>query len=85
MKMINVIIADDHPLIREGISKVIERNTDIKMIGEAEDGQKLLDLLKEKKPDILVLDITMPGKSGRLSRRAVMRLARSSSLMERGM
>ncbi len=62
--MIKVVIADDHPFIREGINKVVNSKTDLKVIGEAEDGDELLDILEEKKPDILVLDITMPGKSG---------------------
>lgn len=62
--MINVVIADDHPLMREGIKKVINSTIDLKVIGEAEDGNELLDILEEENPNILVLDITMPGRSG---------------------
>ncbi len=62
--MIKIVIADDHPFIREGVKKVINDKIDLDIIGEAQDGHELLDILEEKTPDILVLDITMPGKSG---------------------
>lgn len=62
--MINVVIADDHPLIREGIKKVVNGEMDLKIIGEAGNGGELFTILEEKSPNIVVLDITMPGKSG---------------------
>jgi DNA-binding NarL/FixJ family response regulator len=62
--MVKVVIADDHPFIREGIKKVVNSKTDLKVVGEAENGDELLDILEEEKPNIIVLDITMPGKSG---------------------
>lgn len=62
--MIKVVIADDHPFIREGIKRVVSEKMDLEIIGEAENGNELLDILEEKTPNILVLDITMPGKSG---------------------
>ncbi|NGP75657.1 response regulator transcription factor [Balneolaceae bacterium YR4-1] len=62
--MIKVVIADDHPFIREGIKKIVNGKTDLEVVGEAENGNELLDILESKKPNILVLDITMPGQSG---------------------
>lgn len=62
--MIKIIIADDHPFIREGIKKVIDGEIDLKVVGEAENGHELLDLLRKESPQILILDISMPGKSG---------------------
>jgi DNA-binding NarL/FixJ family response regulator len=63
--MIKVIIADDHPLVREGIKKVVDQSTiDIEVSGEASDAHELMDMLREKKADIIILDIAMPGKSG---------------------
>ncbi len=62
--MIDVIITDDHPLIREGIKKVLNNAFDMKVIGEAANAKELMAVLKEKHPDILVLDISMPNKSG---------------------
>lgn len=62
--MTTVAIADDHPLVREGIKKVLKNEIDIKVISEASDGNELLDNLHDSLPDIAIMDITMPGKSG---------------------
>lgn len=62
--MINVIIADDHNLVREGIRALLEKAEDINVIGEAENGQEAVDLVQELRPDVLVMDIAMPGMNG---------------------
>lgn len=62
--MIKVTIADDHPLMLEGVKRVLNREMDIEIISEAEKGGEVLDILRENLPDILILDLTMPGKSG---------------------
>lgn len=63
-KMIRVFIADDHNLFREGIITLLEKQNDIIIVGEAEDGFSLIAQYNEKKPDIIITDISMPGKSG---------------------
>ncbi len=60
----NIVLADDHVLVRRGIKKIIEENTGMKVIGEAGDGLELLDLLKEIHPDLVVVDIAMPRLRG---------------------
>lgn len=63
--MIKIFIADDHPLVREGLKKISDQETiDIEVIGEASDGNELLEKLEDVDPDLLILDIAMPGKSG---------------------
>lgn len=63
--MIKIIIADDHLLTREGFKNRISNGTiDMKVTGEASNASELMKLLAEEIPDIVVLDITMPGKSG---------------------
>lgn len=62
--MIEVAIADDHPLVREGITRVVQNEIDIELVAEAANGKELLTLLQEQLPDIVIVDITMPGKSG---------------------
>lgn len=64
--MIKILITDDHPLVREGIKKVVDQSTiDIEVAGEASDAHELLDKLREDDGvDIVILDIAMPGKSG---------------------
>jgi DNA-binding NarL/FixJ family response regulator len=59
-----VLIADDHPIVRQGFVKVIERDPSFKIIAESGDGERALRLLRELKPDIAVLDISMPDMSG---------------------
>lgn len=62
--MINVAIADDFPLIREGIKTLLNGEPDIEVVGEANDGNELLKILEETKIDVVLLDISMPGKGG---------------------
>ena len=62
--MLRILIADDHPLLREGIRQVIKRNFEVEAIDEADTGQKVIDKLKHHYYDVVLLDITMPGKNG---------------------
>lgn len=62
--MISILIADDHALLREGIRRVLSFEDDLKVIGEAEDGEDAIRKTKELKPDVLLLDINMPKKNG---------------------
>ncbi len=59
-----VVIADDHRIVREGIMWMLSDETDIELVGEAEDGQELLELLDRSPVDIVVLDVRMPGMGG---------------------
>ena len=61
---VNVMIADDHVLMREGIKQLLEFDGDIKVIAEANDGVECLSLLSTITPDVLLLDINMPNKNG---------------------
>jgi DNA-binding NarL/FixJ family response regulator len=61
--MITVLIADDHPLIRIGICALLENTPDITVVGEAQDGDQALKLVAELHPQILLLDLKMPGVS----------------------
>lgn len=62
--MINILIADDHFLVREGFKKLIKREVDMNVVAEAKDGLEALSKLNEQEIDVAVLDINMPGKSG---------------------
>lgn len=61
---INVLIADDHPLIREGLSKILSLNEDIKIIGEARDGREAVKMTMKTHPDVVLMDINMPHMNG---------------------
>ena len=64
MKKIKIIIADDHSIVRSGIKRILLDYQDISIVDEAEDGQDLLEKARKNKYDVVLLDITMPGRSG---------------------
>ena len=59
--MIQVITADDHALIRQGVKRILEKSSDIQVVAEAEDGQELLKVVSKNSCDVLLLDVSMPG------------------------
>ena len=64
MKKIRILIADDHPIVREGYKKILTSQPDMDVTGEAGNGQEVLDLIQKKDFDLILLDISMPGRSG---------------------
>jgi len=62
--MIKVIIADDHAVVRNGVQMIFDTTTDIEITGEAKNGEELLVLLQKNSYDVVILDLTMPGKDG---------------------
>ncbi|MBI4632138.1 MAG: response regulator transcription factor, partial [Chloroflexi bacterium] len=63
-EMIRILIADDHPLFREGVAHSLNNESDITVIGEAASGEEAVRLARDLLPDVALLDITMPGKGG---------------------
>ncbi|MBP1706526.1 MAG: response regulator with a DNA-binding domain [Chloroflexi bacterium] len=62
--MLEILIADDHPVVRQGIMRIIEDMPDMKVGGEAENGSEVLGKIREKDYDLVLLDISMPGSEG---------------------
>lgn len=63
-RTVNIVIADDHPVFRAGLKQILESEESIKVVGEADNGTNALSLINELSPDVAILDIRMPGKSG---------------------
>ena len=63
-KTIRILIADDHALFREGLRRILELEEDIKIVGEAGDGVEALRLADRLKPDVILMDISLPGPNG---------------------
>jgi two-component system response regulator NreC len=62
--MIRILLADDHPLVRQGIRALLERDPELGIVGEAQDGQAAVHLAERLQPDVAILDIAMPKLSG---------------------
>jgi two-component system, NarL family, nitrate/nitrite response regulator NarL len=60
----SVLIADDHPLFREAIARVIAERSDLELVAEAADGRAALEKIRELQPDVAVIDVRMPGLDG---------------------
>jgi len=61
---IRILIADDHPLFRDGLRRLLQTEPGFEVVGEAADGEKLVALARKTKPDILLLDLSMPKQDG---------------------
>ncbi len=59
-----IVIVDDHELVREGLKKVLLKESDLKLVGEANSAAELFKVLHENEVDLVILDITLPGRSG---------------------
>ncbi len=64
MKPIRILLADDHNVLREGMRLMLERQPGLAVVAEAADGRETLDLVAEHSPDVVVMDIAMPGMNG---------------------
>jgi DNA-binding NarL/FixJ family response regulator len=63
-KSIRVLLADDHTLVRAGVRALLEKLPGVVVAGEASDGREVIDLIKARQPDVVLMDISMPGLSG---------------------
>nr|WP_315594670.1 response regulator transcription factor [uncultured Cupriavidus sp.] len=62
--MIRVAIADDHAVVRNGLRHILEREADVEVVGEASKAAEVPQLVRETTPDVILLDLSMPGRSG---------------------
>jgi len=70
---ITIVIADDHPVVREGLAALIRRQPDMALVGEAADGREALDLCLAQPPDVVVMDLRMPVMDGVAATEAIRR------------
>jgi DNA-binding NarL/FixJ family response regulator len=63
-QIIKVLVADDHPVVRKGLQSCLARHGHIRVVGEAADGDEALRMTRELKPDVVLMDISMPGMNG---------------------
>jgi len=61
---LRLLLADDHPIFREGVRSLLESQTDVEVVAEVEDGVGAVDVARTEKPDIVLIDVSMPGMNG---------------------
>ena len=61
---IRIVVADDHPIFRDGLCKLLALEEDFEVVAQAQDGRQVLEILQHCEPDILLLDLKMPGLDG---------------------
>lgn len=72
--MISILLVDDHELVRTGVKGILEKQDGFQITGEASTGEEAIDLVKQLKPDIVLMDVNMPGIGGIESTRKLLRL-----------
>jgi DNA-binding NarL/FixJ family response regulator len=70
---IRILLADDHEIVRQGLRSLLEKEPDLEVVGEAEDGRKVLGLVRQLLPDVVVMDISMPNLNGADATRQIVR------------
>ncbi len=72
--MIRVLVVDDHELVRSGITRMLADNPDLDVIGEASSGEEAIEFVRKTRPDIVLMDIRMPGIGGLEATRRILRI-----------
>ncbi|TGU62323.1 response regulator transcription factor, partial [Mesorhizobium sp. M00.F.Ca.ET.186.01.1.1] len=72
-KNIRVVLVDDQTMIRQGLGYVIQMQPDMQVVGEASDGEEAVELVRKITPDVVLIDVQMPKKSGIEATREIMR------------
>src|SRR5262245_44105740 len=71
MDLLRILIADDHPLFRKGLRTLLESEPDFQVIGEAKTGEEAIKMADAQQPDVILLDLQMPDKTGFEAARAI--------------
>ena len=78
---IRVVLADDHPIVRDGLRKLLSLEDDIEIVGEASDGREVLDIVQKTHPDVVILDLRMPNIDGLQALQALQQMDKKSRII----
>ena len=78
---IRILVVDDHPMVRDGIAALLSPQSDLEMVGEAEDGAGAIERFVALRPDVTLMDVQMPGTGGIAAIEAIRRLSPSAAIL----
>ena len=81
MKCVRILLADDHIMVREGTRKILEREPGLKVVGEAGDGRETIELTTRERPDVAIVDISMPVMNGIEATKAIKKLCPRTAVL----
>ncbi|MCL4789622.1 MAG: response regulator transcription factor [Verrucomicrobia bacterium] len=81
MKRITVLLAEDHTIVREGFRKMLELEEDLEVVGEAQDGRQAVALVKQLRPNVVLMDIAMPQLNGLEATRQVLKAVPATKVL----
>lgn len=79
--MIKIVVADDHGVVRAGFRRLLDSENDMEVVGEAADGREAVELCRELKPDVIVLDYDMPGMDGLEATRRIVEMKLDTKIL----
>jgi DNA-binding NarL/FixJ family response regulator len=80
-RTIRVVLADDHPIVRDGLRKLLTLEDDIEVVGEASDGREVVHVVQEMQPDVLILDLRMPHMDGLAALQALQQIEKKTRII----
>jgi NarL family two-component system response regulator LiaR len=80
-ELISVLVADDHPVVRQGLRTFLETQADLEVVGEAADGTEAVELAQRLLPDVVLMDLVMPGQDGVAATRRIRQLSPSTKVI----
>jgi DNA-binding NarL/FixJ family response regulator len=81
MKKISIVLVDDHIVVRQGLKALLNAEPDLEVVAEAENGQQAVALVREKTPDVVVMDVAMPQMNGHTATRQILKANPSSRIL----
>ncbi|MFO7918822.1 MAG: response regulator transcription factor [Anaerolineae bacterium] len=81
MEPIRILLADDHIMVREGTKRILEREPDLEIVGQADDGREAVQLVRSEEPDLAIIDISMPVMNGIEATKEIKRIAPQTAIL----